>query len=310
MRIGIVGTGMVGSATAYALALLGVGSGIVLVDANEALARAHAEDISHATPFAETIGVRAGSYRDLAGVGIVVISAGVSQKPGETRPELLTRNAEVFKAVVSEVMEAAPDAILLIATNPVDVMTLAAQRISGLPAHRVIGSGTILDTARFRTLLGRHLGIAPKSVHAYVIGEHGDTEVAVWSSAMAGSLPVRAFAGQVDRPIDDAVRERITTEVREAAYRIIEGKGATYYGIGAGIARIAEAISENENAVLTVSIVAQSVEGIDATPLSLPRIVGAEGVSAALLPDLDAHERDALRRSAETIHAMASEMRL
>jgi L-lactate dehydrogenase len=301
---------MVGSAAAYALALLGVGSEIVLVDANAALAMAHAEDIAHATPFAETIGVRAGSYEDLAGARIVVISAGVSQKPGETRPQLLTRNAEVFKTVVGEVMRAAPDAILLIATNPVDVMTLATQRISGLPAHRVIGSGTILDTARFRTLLGRRLGIAPKSVHAYVIGEHGDTEVAVWSSAMAGSLPVRAFAEQVGRPIDDSVREQVTADVRDAAYRIIEGKGATYYGIGAGIARIAHAIVENENAVLTVSIVARSVEGFDAVPLSLPRIVGAEGVRAALVPDLDDGERAALRRSAEAIHAMASEMRL
>lgn len=310
MKIGIVGTGMVGSASAYALALLGVGSEIVLVDADEALAVAHAEDIAHATPFAETIGVRAGSFADLDGAHIVVISAGVSQKPGETRPQLLSRNAGVFKTVVGEIMAAAPDAILLVATNPVDVMTLAAQRISGLPPARVIGTGTILDTARFRTLLGRQLGIAPKSVHAYVIGEHGDSEVAVWSSAMAGSLPVRRFAEQVGRPIDASMRDQITADVRDAAYRIISGKGATYYGIGAGIARIAHAIAENENTVLTVSIVAPSVEGFDATPLSLPRVVGAEGVGAALLPDLDARERDALRASAKTIQDMASEMRL
>ena len=310
MKIGIVGTGMVGSSAAYAMTLLGIGSEIMLVDANADLARAQAQDISHAAPFAASVAVRAGGYRELADAGIVVIAAGVSQKPGETRPELLGRNAEVFRSVIGEVMAAAPDAVLLIATNPVDVMTLVAQRISGQPAQRVIGSGTVLDTARFRTLLGQRLGIAPHSVHAYVIGEHGDSEVAVWSSAMAGSVPVRAFADQVGRPIDDALREEVTTEVRDAAYRIIAGKGSTYYGIGAGIARIAHAILDDENAVLTVSTVTRDVEGVADVPLSLPRVVGSAGIVADLRPELDAGERSALRASAETVRRMVDEVRL
>ncbi len=280
----------------------------MLVDANADLARAHAQDISHAAPFAATVAVRSGDYADLAGAGIVTIAAGVSQKPGETRPQLLGRNAEVFRTVVGEVRKAAPDALLLIATNPVDVMTLVAQRISSLPPQRVIGSGTVLDTARFRTLLGQRLGISSHSVHAYVIGEHGDSEVAVWSSAMAGSVPVRDFAAQVGRPIDDAMREEVTTDVREAAYRIIAGKGSTYYGIGAGIARIAHAILDDENAVLTVSIVTPEVEGVADVPLSLPRVVGFGGVSADLRPELDERERAALRASAETVRRMVDEV--
>ena len=308
MKIGIVGAGHVGSSAAYAMALLGTGSELVLVDAAASLALAQAQDISHATPFAATVAVRSGDFVDLAGAGIVVVAAGVGQKPGETRPELLGRNSEVFRSVIAEVLTAAPDAILLIASNPVDIMTLVAQRISGLPAARVIGSGTILDTARFRTLLGQRLGIAPNSVHAYVIGEHGDSEVAVWSSAAAGSVSIRAFAEQIGRPIDEAMKAEVTAEVRDAAYRIIAGKGATCYGIGAGLARIAQAIMDDENAVLTVSIVTPDVEGIAEVPLSLPRVVGAHGVTADLMPSLSADERAALAASAEAIAAMAAEV--
>ena len=310
MKIGIVGTGLVGASTAYAMALTGVGSELVLVDVNPDLARAHAVDISHATPFVSGVAVRAGRYADLEGARIVVIAAGVGQKPGETRPQLLSRNVDVFRAVVGPVMAAAPEAILLVATNPVDVMTLVALRLSGLPPARVIGSGTILDTARFRAALGKRLGISPHSVHAYVIGEHGDTEVSVWSSAMAGSLPVRAFAAQVGRPIDDALRAEVTAEVREAAYRIIAGKGATYHGIGAGLARIARAILDDESAVLTVSILTPSVAGLRDVPLSLPRIVGDAGVTHDLMPELDTAEQASLRTSADAIAAMVAELDL
>jgi L-lactate dehydrogenase len=309
MKIGIVGTGMVGSAAAYAMALLGVGTDIVLVDANHALARAQAQDISHATPFATTIGIHAGDYSDLEGAAVVIIAAGVSQKPGESRLALLERNVEVFRSVISGVMKAAPDAILLIASNPLDVMTFAAQRISGLPPERVIGSGTILDTARLRSLLGDHLGIAPNSVHAYVLGEHGDSEVAVWSSAMAGSVPIVSFAEQIGRPLDQAARTSIAAQVKGAAYTIIEGKGATWYGIGAGLARIVRSIIDDERTVLSVSQVNDDIEGVRDVPLSLPRIVGREGIIATLMPNLDTEERAALKHSAEVISGFSSKLR-
>lgn len=301
MKVGIVGTGMVGSSAAFAMALRGTASEVVLVDRNADLASAHAQDISHAVPFGRAVTVRAGDYADLAGARIVVLAAGVGQKPGETRLALLGRNAAVFRQVVEQLMPVVTDALFLIASNPVDLMTYAVQRFSGLPASRVIGSGTILDTARFRVLVGSHLGIAPRSVHAYVLGEHGDSEVAVWSSAMAGNVPLEAFAAQTGRTLTSEKRAEITGAVRNAAYAIISGKGSTYYGIGAGLARIAEAIGGDERAVLSVSTVTDEVEGVAEVPLSLPRIVGADGVTAELRPDLDADERAALRASAETI---------
>lgn len=305
MKIGIVGAGMVGSAAGYALALLGTASRVVLVDLDGDLARAQAEDISHAVPFASSTLVTAGGYDNLAGAGVVILAAGVSQKPGETRIELLARNAEVFRAVTRQVLAAAPDAILLVASNPVDVMTAVTTRLSGLDPARVIGSGTILDTARFRTLLGRHLGIAPQSVHAYVLGEHGDSEVLAWSAARAGSVPIRSFAVQVGAPLTDDLIARIDSGVRNAAYTIINGKGATWYGIGAGLARIVRAIARDEQAVLSVSILTPEVEGIRDVALSVPRVVGRDGVMVDLFPELDADEHAALERSARLLKSLA-----
>lgn len=310
MKVGIVGAGMVGGAAAFALALSGGASEVVLVDRDEARARAEAEDVSHATPFAQVVQVRAGDYADLKGAGLVILAAGVSQRPGESRIALLARNAEVFREVVAEVMRAAPDAPLLVATNPVDIMTDVTTRLSGLPAGRVIGSGTILDTARFRALLGSHLGVSPHSVHAYVLGEHGDSEVLAWSEARAGSVPIRAFAAQIGAPITEAVRERIDEGVRRAAYRIIEGKGATWHGISAGLARIVRAVAGDEQAVLSVSMLTPEVEGVREVALSLPRVIGRDGIAADLMPDLDAAERAALRTSAEILTATAGALPL
>ena len=305
MKVGIVGAGQVGSATAYALALRGIATSVVLIDRDAALARAQAEDISHAVPFASTVQVTNGAYTDLVGAGVVVIAAGVAQQPGETRIALLARNAAVFREVVGRVLDAAPEALLLIASNPVDVMTQITTRISGLPATRVIGSGTILDTARFRSLLGRHLGIAPQSVHAYVLGEHGDSEVLAWSAARAGSVPLASFAAQVGAPLTEAVRAQIDDGVRHAAYTIIEGKGATWYGIGAGLARVIAAIVRDEGAVLSVSIATPEIAGVTDVALSIPRIVRRTGVAADLVPELDAGEQAALRRSAEILKDLA-----
>jgi L-lactate dehydrogenase len=298
VKAGVVGAGMVGSATAFALGLRGVASEIVLVDRDEALARAQADDIAHAMPFGSASLVRAGEVADLRGARVVVIAAGVAQAPGESRIDLLARNAAVFREVVGAIMAVAPDALLVIATNPVDVMTQVAQRLSGLPAGRVIGSGTILDTARFRALLGRHLRIAPRSLHAYVLGEHGDSQVLAWSCAKAGSIPLVAFAAQIGSPITGHVRASIDDGVRRAAYPIIAGKGATYYGIAGGLGRILHAIGRDEQAVLTVSVVTPEVEGVCDVALSIPCVVGAEGVSAQIFPELDAAEHAALGASA------------
>lgn len=305
MKIGIVGCGFVGSTACYAMVTQGVGNEFVLVDINQKLADAHAQDILHATPFTHPARVRAGDYEDLVDAEIVVIAAGVNQKPNETRLQLLERNANVFADVIPKICQYAKDPILIVATNPVDIMTQVATRLSNLPPARVIGTGTILDTARFRALLGDHLGVSPHSVHAYVLGEHGDSEVLVWSEAKVGGVSVFDFAKQIGRPITEDVQQRIDEGVRFAAYRIIEGKGATYFGIGAGISRLAKAILHDERAMLTVSILNEQVEGIQEVALSLPRVVGREGVIATLPVKLESEEQTALRKSAEILKQSA-----
>ena len=305
MKIGIIGCGFVGSSSAFAIALVGAATDLILVDFNADLAHAHAEDILHATPFSEPVRVAAGDYSTLKGAGLVVLACGVAQKPGESRLKLLERNVIVFQNVVPRVLEHAPDAILLIVSNPVDIMTQVVTKISALPPERVIGSGTILDTARFRTLLAEHLGLAPHSVHAYVLGEHGDSEVLAWSSGKIGGVPVIEFAEQIGRRITDDVKARIDDGVRRAAYRIIEGKGATYYGIGAGIARIAKAIRDDEGAVLTLS----NIEGINGVSLSLPRVLKAKGIETTIQPMLSNEEEKALNRSAEILREAAAELK-
>ena len=304
MKIGIVGCGFVGSSGAFAIALEGKANELVLVDLNAELAKAHAEDILHATPFSEPIRVAAGGYPTLRGADMVVLACGVAQKPGESRLQLLQRNINVFQNVVPRVLEHTPQTILLIVSNPVDIMTQVVSKISGLPPGQVIGSGTILDTARFRTLLAEHLNIAPHSVHAYVLGEHGDSEVLVWSSGKIGGVAVEEYAAQIGRPITDEIKTKIDNGVRHAAYRIIEGKGATFYGIGAGIARIARAIRDDEGAVLTLS----NISGFGGVSLSLPRVLKFNGIETTIQPVLSDDEADALKRSAEILKTAAVEL--
>ena len=310
MKVGVVGCGFVGATAAYTMALGGAATELLLIDIKEQLARAQAEDILHATPFARAVRVTAGGYPQLAGARVIVLACGVGQKPGETRLQLLQRNYQVFKSVVPQVLSHAPDAILLVVSNPVDVITQMVTSISRLPLPRVIGSGTILDTARFRALLGEQLGVAPQSVHAYVVGEHGDSEVLVWSSAKVGGVLLDEFCEQIRCVLTEEVRSRIDDGVRQAAYRIIEGKGATYYGIGAGIARIVRAIRGDERAVLTVSASTGGVVGLEGVTLSLPRIVGAQGVAGTLRPGLSEDEDGALRKSAEILREAAREVGL
>jgi len=311
MKVGIVGAGFVGSTAAYAIAMTGGASEVVLVDLDEKLARAHAEDILHATPFAEPVRVNAGDYPALQGAAVVVLACGVAQREGETRLELLDRNVKVFRSVMPRVLEHAPETLFVVATNPVDIMTLAATHISGLPSPRVIGTGTILDTARLRTLLGEHLQVAPHSVHAYVLGEHGDSEVLAWSSAKIGGVPLLDFARQIDRPIDETVEKRIDDGVRNAAYRIIAGKQATYHGIGAGIARIVQAVRDDEGVALTLSCLSRpdgaEPEGVC---LSMPRILRSRGIVATLQPALSDEEQRLLEKSARILREAAENLNI
>jgi L-lactate dehydrogenase len=305
MKVGIVGCGLVGSTAAYSMALTGVVSEIVLIDLNAALAQAQAEDILHATPFGKPIKVIVGGFGDLSGAGLVVLACGVNQRPDETRLQLLERNAGIFESVTPSVVRSAPESVLLVVSNPVDLMTRVVTKLAEIPSHRIIGSGTILDTARFRALLGDHLGVAPHSVHAYVLGEHGDSEVLVWSSVKIGGIPLLQFAEQVGRHVTHEVKSSIDERVRRAADRIIKGKGATYYGIGAGIARIVSAIRDNEQVVLTVSSTTHDVKSLPEVIFSLPRILGKDGVSATLSPVLSQDEQQALERSGEILLSAA-----
>lgn len=307
MKVGIVGAGSVGAATAFALMMRGIARKITLVDINKERAWAEATDIAHAAPFAYANKVKSGDYDDLCGCEVVVITAGANQKPGETRTDLLERNVKIFAKIIPNIVANAPTSTLLVATNPVDVMTEVALKLSGFPKERVIGSGTILDTARFRTDLGYHLGVSPKSLHANVLGEHGDSEVLCWSGGDGGTIPLNKLADSLGRPLTEDVKSRIDDDVRNAAYKIIEGKGATFYGIAGGLCRICQAITTNEYAILTVSSHHSDISGIKDVCISMPTIIGKRGVHNVLYPELSAEETSALKTSAEKIKHLSNE---
>lgn len=304
MKIGIIGSGMVGATCAYALVMRGVGREIVLVDVNRQRAGAEADDILHAVPFAHPLNISDGDYADLTNCKVVVITAGVSQRPGESRLELLERNARIFQQVVPKVLEHAPQAILLVTTNPVDVMTHLAARYAipfGIPSSRVIGSGTTLDTARMRALLGQRLGVDPHHIHAYVLGEHGDSEVLAWSLVTVGGIPLDVYCTQHDLEICDLDRKIIDDQVRNAAYHIIQGKGATYYGIGSAVARLVEVILGDQRSILTVCTPGKLVAGVADVTVSLPRLLGGQGILDTLYPNLSNEEQAGLQHSAQII---------
>lgn len=311
MKVGVVGSGMVGATAAYALVMRGIGREIVLVDKNEVRAAAEADDIRHAVPFAHPLEVRSGGYADLEGCRAIVLCAGVGQKPGETRLELLRRNAAVFRDVVPAVLKHAPDAVMVVATNPVDVMTHLAVRIAaehGIPAGRVFGSGTTLDTARFRSLLGTRCGVDAHHVHGYVIGEHGDSEVLTWSLVTVGGVPLDGFAHMRGVDLSDAVRRDIDEKVRRAAYTIIAGKGATYYGIGCALARIVDAVLHDQRSILTVCAPTADVAGVKDVTVALPRLVGGAGVIETFPLPLNEAEEAGLRASAGVIRRALDEL--
>jgi len=311
MKVGIVGSGFVGSTAAYAMVMEGVGREIVLVDKDPKRAWAEANDIYHAVPFAHPLKVTAGSCDNLNGCRAVIIAAGVSQEPGESGMELLQRNAAVFREVVPEILSYAPDAILVIATNPVDVMTHLAARYAaelGVPSSRVLGSGTMLDTARYRTLLGSHLGVDPQYLHGYVLGEHGDSEVLTWSLVTVGGMPLSDFCRLRGIQFDAYQRQKIDRDVRRAAYAIIEGKGATYYGIGSALARIIDVILHDQRAILTIcTSIPESWGGANVT-VSLPHLVSGAGVLAVFPPVLTYEEEESLHTSAGVVRHTIQEL--
>jgi L-lactate dehydrogenase len=304
MKIGVVGTGFVGSTAAYALVMQGVGREVVLVDVNAARAAAEADDILHAVPFAHPMEVYSGDYTALRGSRIVIIAAGVNQKEGETRLQLLERNAGIFRQIIPEIAKNAPDAALVVATNPVDVMTHITARYAaeyGIEPMRVIGSGTTLDTARFRAALGRRFGVDARHVHGYVVGEHGDSEVLTWSLVSIGGMPFEDFCRLQHFEFTEAEKQQIDEHVRRAAYRIIKGKVATYYGIGAALARIADAILRDQRAILTVCTPRAEVAGVQDVTVALPHLVGGKGILSTFPLPLNEDEAAALHRSATVV---------
>lgn len=304
MKVGIIGSGMVGSTSAYAIMMRKAASDIVLIDKNEKRAIAEAQDIMHAVPFASATDVYAGNYDDLKDAKIVIIAAGANQKPGETRLMLMERNASIMKDILSKTIAVNPNVIFLVATNPVDIITHICISIAqefGIPATRIIGSGTTLDTARFRTLLGNHIGVDSQHVHAYVLGEHGDSEVLTWSNIDIGGVPFEDFIEFRNIEFNEEIKNEIDDGVRNAAYKIIAGKGSTYYGIAGAVAKLVEVINRDNRAVLTVSTLKEDVEGINNVTLSLPHLIGGYGDLGVLPVRLSGKEKNLLKKSAEII---------
>ena len=309
-RVAIVGAGNVGATCAYALLMSGRAAEIVLIDANKARAEGEAMDLNHAVPFGAPCRVWAGDYAHCAGAAVTVITAGAAQKPGETRLDLVKKNTAIFKSIVPQVAQHNPNGIILVATNPVDVLSYVAWKLSGLPAARVIGSGTILDTARFRYLLSQHFGVDPRSVHAFIIGEHGDSEVPVWSLANIAGMRLADFCCLQDAQYDQAKMDQIFVQTRDAAYEIIQRKGATFYAIGAGLMRIVEAILRDQSTVLSVSSLIDRYYGIDDVYLSLPTVIDRGGVEGLLRLQLEEMEIVGLRRSADVLKSTIAQLEL
>lgn len=306
-KVAVVGCGFVGSASAFALMESGLFSEMVLIDVNKDKAEGEALDISHGLPFAKPMSIYAGDYKDAADAAVVVVTAGAGQKPGETRLDLVKKNIGIFKSIIPEIAKYNKEGILLIVANPVDILTYAAAKLSGFPENRVFGSGTVLDTARFKYLLGEHLDIDSRSVHAFIIGEHGDSEIAAWSSANVSGIPINDFCEMRGHFEHEKSMNEIAENVKNSAYGIIEKKGATYYGIAMSVRRICEAIIRDEKSILPISSIQHGDFGIDDIALSMPAIVGRKGVEGAVPIKLSDQEKEALKASADTLKEVLKE---
>lgn len=297
-KVGVVGTGMVGTSFAYALMQRSLANELVLIDIDHARAEGEAMDLNHGLPFVRPMRIYAGTYADLTGADLIVIAAGANQRPGETRLDLLGRNAAIFREIIPAILAANDDGIIVVATNPVDILTTIGAQIAGPAANRVIGSGTILDTARFRYLLGQHYGVDPRSVHAYIVGEHGDSELALWSLANIAGVRLVDFVGANGQGYDQAALDAILEQTRNAAYEIIKRKRATYYAIGLGLLSIAEAVLRDQHTVMTISSLMTGQYGVTGIAISLPTIVGRDGAEEVLNLPLSDQEVALFQRSA------------
>ena len=300
-KCAVIGAGFVGATSAFALMQSGLFSEIVLLDMNDKKAAGEAMDLNHGMPFAKPVNLYAGTYDDISDAALIIIAAGANQKPGETRLDLAQKNIAVFRSVVGEIVRRNTECILLVVTNPVDVLTYAALKFSGFPPGRVIGSGTVLDTARLKFLMAEHFTVDSRNIHAYIIGEHGDSELAVWSAANIGGIPVRDYCSACGDCADFECLRGIFEDVRSSAYKIIESKGATYYAVAMAVLRISEAIVRNENSVLTVSSYLDGQYGIKDICIGVPAIVGSGGVVKPLDLKLADDELAGLRASAESL---------
>jgi L-lactate dehydrogenase len=308
VRVVVVGTGHVGSTFAYTLLLRGLASEIVLVDVHRERAKGEAMDLNHAVPFGQPTSVRVGDYSDCAEAAVTVITAGVAQKPGESRLDLVKRNAAIFDEIIPAIDQHDPQGHLVITSNPVDVLTWVAQRLSSLEPSRVIGSGTVLDTARFRYLLGQHYDVDPRNVHAYIVGEHGDSEVPAWSLTNIAGMRLPEFCAAHGVDHDQCAMDELFEETRRAAYEIIERKGSTHYAIAAGLFRIVEAIVRDQRSVLTVSTRIDGYAGIQDVCLSLPCVIGQNGVQRRLDIELSDDELEGLRNSARVLREIIEQL--
>lgn len=310
-KVVIIGTGAVGSTFAYTLMQSGLAREIVLIDADRERAEGEAMDLNHGLFFAPPVDIRAGDYGECAEAALIVITAGAKQKPGESRLDLVQRNVAICREIMGEITSRNKESVIVMVTNPVDVLTYVAQELSDYPPGRIIGSGTVLDSARFRYLLSTHCRVDPRNVHAYVIGEHGDSEVACWSMTHIAGVSMRAFCQEAcGRNCSDSERDALFEQVRGSAYHVIESKGATYYGVSMALERIAGAILRDENSVLTVSVRVESRRGLPEVCLSLPAVVNARGVDRIVDVALSDNEQEALHRSANILKDVISKIDL
>jgi L-lactate dehydrogenase len=304
-RIAIVGAGAVGATLAYALMIRGQADELVLIDINRAKAEGEAMDLRHGLPFVRPVDVHVGDYADCAGADVVAITAGAASRPDETRLDLASRNVNIFRQIVPEVVRHNTDGVLLVVTNPVDILTYLTVQLANRPPAKVIGSGTVLDSARFRYLLAEHCGVDPRNAHAYIIGEHGDSEVPLWSLANIAGTRLNDYCGICHRDCTGLPKDAILRQVRDAAYEVIERKGATYYAVGLSVSYIIESILRDQRSVLPVSSLMQGQYGLEDVCLSLPTILGQQGIVQVLDLPLNAEELAGLRASAEVLQGVA-----
>ena len=300
-KVAVIGCGFVGATSAFSLIQTGLFSEMVLIDANMQKAEGEAMDLSHGSAYLTPMNIYAGTYDDIVDAGLIVITAGANQKPDETRLDLVKKNVQIFKSIIPEIKERNCEGILLIVSNPVDILTEVALKLSGFPAHRVIGSGTVLDTARLKYVLGKHLQVDPQDIHAYIIGEHGDSELVVWSGAQVAGIHINHFCELRGHFNHEESMERLAQEVRDSAYEIIKRKGATYYGVAVAVKRIATAIVKDEHAVLPISSLMQGEFGLNDICLSIPTVIGQNGVEKVVDIYLNNDENEKLQTSAKAL---------